>query len=173
MRRAAAAYYSPGAHPLRQVVKVHPKTRFVLAGEGAMRSGFEKHVRDLGLHENFLFLGRARCSRDPCLLRHRGSAVARRRPAKRCIGIPGRRSARRHHCARRKHRDHSGWGNRPAGSPRDPESLAAASTRLLSDNDLATRIAQAGHDYVNQNFSFERLVAVIDALYAKLLHSLN
>jgi len=55
--------------------------------------------------------------------------------------------------------------------PRDPESLAAASTRLLSDNDLATRIAQAGHDYGNQNFSFERLVGVIDALYAKLLHS--
>jgi len=57
--------------------------------------------------------------------------------------------------------------------PRDPESLAAASTRLLSDNDLATRIAQAGHDYVNQNFSFERLVADMDALYVKLLHGVN
>ena len=46
-------------------------------------------------------------------------------------------------------------------------------TRLLSDNDLATRIAQAGHDYVNQNFSFERLVADMDALYVKLLHGVN
>jgi hypothetical protein len=44
---------------------------------------------------------------------------------------------------------------------------------MITDNDLATRIAQAGHDYVNQNFSFERRVAVIDALYAKLLHSVN
>jgi len=40
----------------------------------------------------------------------------------------------------------------------------------LSDEDFADRIAQAGHDYVKRNFSFERLVADIDTLYAKLLH---
>jgi glycosyltransferase involved in cell wall biosynthesis len=49
--------------------------------------------------------------------------------------------------------------------------LAAALIRLLSDDGLATRIAQSGHDYVKQNFSFDRLVAEMDQLYAKLLRN--
>ena len=57
--------------------------------------------------------------------------------------------------------------------PQDSPALAAALIRLLSDEDLADRIAQAGHDYVTRSFSFERLVADIDTLYAKLLHRLQ
>ena len=139
-----------------------------------MRSGFEKHVRDLGLHENFLFLGRRRDV--PAILACCDIAVL---PSL-AEGLP---NAVLEYLAAGLSVVATALGGNieiiQDGAtgllvpPRDPESLAAASTRLLSDNDLATRIAQAGHDYVNQNFSFERLVAVIDALYAKLLHSVN
>ena len=46
--------------------------------------------------------------------------------------------------------------------PQDSQALAAALNKVLSDEDLADRIAQAGHDYVKRNFSFERLVADMD-----------
>ncbi len=53
--------------------------------------------------------------------------------------------------------------------PQDSQALAAALIKLLSDDLFAARIAGAGRDYVEQNFSFERLVADMEQLYAKLL----
>ncbi len=40
------------------IVREFPSTRFVLVGDGERRAEFEKQVADLGLQENFLFLGR-------------------------------------------------------------------------------------------------------------------
>jgi len=34
---------------------------------------------------------------------------------------------------------------------------------------LAARLAQAGHEFTVRNFSFERLVQDVDALYTELL----
>jgi glycosyltransferase involved in cell wall biosynthesis len=53
----------------------------------------------------------------------------------------------------------------------DSQALAAALIRLLGDEEVATRIAESGHEYVKQNFSFDRLVAEMDQLYAKLLRA--
>ena len=55
------------------------------------------------------------------------------------------------------------------GGRQADRALAAALIRLLSDEEFATRIARSGHDYVKQNFSFDRLVVEMDQLYAKLL----
>ena len=157
-----------------QVVKVHPKTQFVLVGEGAMRSGFEKHVRDLGLHENFLFLGRRRdvpailacCDIAvlPSLAEGLPNAVLEYLAA----GLPVVATALGGNIEIIQ--DGATGLLVPA---QDPQSLAGALIKLLSDEDLAARIAGDGCDYVKQNFSFERLVADMDALYAKLLHSVN
>ena len=157
-----------------EVIKAHPKTRFVLVGEGAMRSDFEKQVRDLGLQENFLFLGRRSdvpailaCS-DIAVLPSLAEGLPNAVLEYLAAGLPVVASAL--------------GGNLEIiqdGTtgllvpPQDSQALAAALIRLLSDEDLADRIAQAGHDYVTRSFSFERLVADIDTLYAKLLHRLQ
>jgi glycosyltransferase involved in cell wall biosynthesis len=155
-----------------EVVKVHPKTQFVFVGDGAKRSDFEKQIQDLGLQQHFLFLGRR--SDVPAILACCDVAVL---PSL-AEGLP---NAVLEYLA--------------AGLPvvatalggnleiiqdgktgllvpsQDPQALAAALIRLLSDEGLATRIAQSGHDYVKQNFSFDRLVAEMDQLYAKLLRN--
>ena len=53
--------------------------------------------------------------------------------------------------------------------PQDSEALAAALLRLLRHPDLASRLARNGHEYVRQNFSFERLIADTDKLYTEIL----
>ena len=153
-----------------EVIGVHPKAQFALVGEGAMRSEFERRVQDLGLQANFRFLGRrsdvpailACCDVAvlPSLAEGLPNAVLEYLAA----GLPVVATAL--------------GGNLEIiqdGAtgllvpPQDSQALASALIRLLSDSDLATRIAQAGHEYVKQNFSFERLVAEMDQLYAKLL----
>lgn len=42
-----------------EVVKAHPRTQFVLVGEGSNRTEFERRVNVLGLQTNFLFLDAA------------------------------------------------------------------------------------------------------------------
>ena len=47
--------------------------------------------------------------------------------------------------------------------------LSTALLRLLRDAGLARRMAQSGHEFTVHNFSFERLVCEVDALYTELL----
>jgi len=51
----------------------------------------------------------------------------------------------------------------------DSAALSAALLKLLSEPALAARLAQAGHEFTVRNFSFERLVQDVDALYTELL----
>jgi len=157
-----------------EVVRAYPKTRFVLVGGGNKRSDFENQVKDLGLEASFLFLGRrgdvpailACCDIAvlPSLAEGLPNAVLEYLAA----GLPVVATAV--------------GGNLEIIQdgitgllvpPQDSQALAAALMRLLSDNDLAVRIAGAGHDYVKQNFSFERLVTDMVQLYAKLLKRVN
>jgi len=158
----------------RDVVKAHPKTQFVLVGEGSKRADFEQQAKDLGLQANFLFLGRrgdvpavlACCDIAvlPSLAEGLPNAVLEYLAA----GLPVVASAL--------------GGNLeiiqdgttgllvPA---QDSRALAEALIRLLNHDALAARIGTAGREYVKQNFSFERLVRDIDQLYTKLLQSAN
>jgi glycosyltransferase involved in cell wall biosynthesis len=157
-----------------EVVRAHPKTQFVLVGEGSKRIAFETQVKDSGLQANFLFLGRrtdvpailACCDIAvlPSLAEGLPNAVLEYLAA----GLPVVASAL--------------GGNLEIiqdGTtgllvpPQDSKALAAALIRLLSDKDLASRIAGAGHNYVKQNFSFERLLVDMDQLYRKLMKSVN
>jgi L-malate glycosyltransferase len=157
-----------------EVVQAHPTTKFVLVGEGSKRTEFEQQVKELGLQANFLFLGRrgdvpailACCDIAvlPSLAEGLPNAVLEYLAA----GLPVVASAL--------------GGNLEIIQdgvtgllvpPQDSQALAAALTKLLSDNDLALGIARAGREYVHQNFSFDRLVADMDQLYAKLLKCVN
>ncbi len=156
------------------VVRAHPKTRFVLVGEGSKRGDFEKQVQDLGLQANFRFLGRR--SDVPAILACCDIAVL----PSRAEGLPN--AVLEYLAAGLPVVATAVGGNLEIIQdgitgllvpPQDSQALAAALMRLLSDNDLAVRIAGAGHDYVKQNFSFERLVTDMVQLYAKLLKRVN
>jgi len=154
----------------QEVVNAHPKTQFVLVGEGAKRPDFEKQAKDLGLESNFLFLGRR--SDVPAILACCDIAVL---PSL-AEGLPN--AVLEYLAAGLPVVATSLGGNLEIIQDgktgllvpsQDPQALSAALNQLLSDELLTARIAQAGHDYVKQNFSFERLVAEMDQLYAKLL----
>jgi L-malate glycosyltransferase len=53
--------------------------------------------------------------------------------------------------------------------PRDSAALAAAFLKLLRDPTLAGNIARNGREFVERNFTFERLVQQIEQLYDELL----
>ena len=53
--------------------------------------------------------------------------------------------------------------------PEDSPALSAALLTLLRDPSLARQMAQRGHEFALRNFSFDRLLAEVDALYTELL----
>jgi L-malate glycosyltransferase len=152
------------------VIREFPSTRFVLVGDGEQRCSFEKQVADLGLQQNFLFLGRRAdipeilASCDIAMLPSRAEGLPNAVLEYMAAGLPTIVS-------------------RAGGSaelvqdgvnglvvpPEDSAALAAALLKLLRDPGLARQLAQNGHEFTVRNFSFERLVREVDALYTSLL----
>lgn len=56
-------------------------------------------------------------------------------------------------------------------SPGEPASIADRANLLLGDQELAARFGAAGREYVSAQFSSERLLSDIAALYAELMES--
>ena len=152
------------------VVREFPSARFVIVGDGEQRPSFEQQVAELGLERNFLFLGRradipeilACC--DIAVLPSRAEGLPNAVLEYMAAGLPTVVS-------------------RVGGNaeliedgvtgllvpPEDSAALSAALLKLLHDPGLARRIAQSGHEFTVRNFSFERLVHEVDALYTELL----
>jgi len=152
------------------VLEQFPDTTFVLVGEGEQRSHFEKQVRDLGVLQSFLFLGRRSdipeilASCDIAVLPSRAEGLPNAVLEYMAAGLPVIAS----------------WvgGNAELVQDgvtgmlvpsEDSAALSAALLKLLSEPALAARLAQAGHEFTVRNFSFERLVQDVDALYTELL----
>jgi glycosyltransferase involved in cell wall biosynthesis len=152
------------------IVKLHPETRFVLVGEGAMRSEFEAQAEAAGVKPNFLFLGRradvpeilACCDIAvlPSLAEGMPNAVLEYMAA----GIPVIASA----LGGNLEVIEDGVSGLLVPS-QHPKALSEALNRLLSDDQLASRVAEAARERVVQRFSFEHLVEEVDALYTRLL----
>ena len=56
--------------------------------------------------------------------------------------------------------------------PRDPKAMADAIQRLANSKDLRTRMGTAGKAYIEANYSVERSVQEMKALYHELLLNL-
>ena len=152
------------------VIQEFPSTRFVLVGDGERRSEFEEQVLGLGLKENFLFLGRradipnilACC--DIAVLPSRAEGLPNAVIEYMAAGLPSIVT------------DVGGNAELIEDGvtgllvPReDSAALSIAFLKLLRDSGLARRLARAGHEFTVHNFSFERLVSEVDALYSNLL----
>lgn len=152
------------------VIPEFPLTRFVLIGDGEQRQKYEREVRALGLSENFIFLGR----RDdiPGLLACCDIAVL---PSL-AEGLPN--AVLEYMAAGLPCIVSNAGGNTelvengvtgllvPA---RDSVALSTAFLKLLREPLLARRIAVNGQEFVERNFSFERLVRQMEDLYTELL----
>lgn len=152
------------------VVREFPSTRFVLAGDGEQRAKFERQVAELGLQQNFLFLGRradipeilACC--DIAVLPSRAEGLPNAALEYMAAGLPTVLS-RVGGNAELVENGVTGLLVPAENSP----ALSAALLKLLHDPGLARQIAQNGHQFIVRNFSFERLVREVDDLYTELL----
>jgi glycosyltransferase involved in cell wall biosynthesis len=147
---------------------------FVLIGDGELRSSFEQKVNSLGLAANFLFLGARNDVPDilsccdagllASLAEGLPNAVLEYMAASlpviaTCVGgIP------------------EIIGNSGAGlmvPPADPAALADAICTVLSDRGKSLAMGQNGRKRVVEQFSFNRLLAELEALYAESTSSVE
>jgi glycosyltransferase involved in cell wall biosynthesis len=143
--------------------------RFVLVGDGAQRAHFEQQVARLGLTDNFLFLGSradipdilAAC--DIAVLPSRAEGLSNALLEYLAAGLPT--------IASRVGGNSELVEDGVSGFvvPPDSEALGTALLKMLRDPGLMRRFGERGREFVAQNFSFERLVREVDALYTDLL----
>jgi glycosyltransferase involved in cell wall biosynthesis len=144
------------------------RAKFVLVGDGGERPALEQSVQAAGLEGRVLFLGRRadvpeilKCS-DLSVLPSwseglpnvvmESVAVGTPVVATRVGGIP--------------EIIEDGVSGLLV-PPRDPAALAAALIRLLEDPELAARMATRAHEALRQHFSFDRVIAELESLYAQ------
>lgn len=152
------------------VLREFPETRFVFAGDGAERRQFEDQVANLGLTKQFIFMGRR--SDIPDVLASCDIAVL---PSK-AEGLP---NAILEYMAAGLPTIASRVGGNPElvqdgvtgllVPPQDVEGLSRALLQVLRDPELARRIASNGQHLATENYSFDRLIREVDALYTELL----
>ena len=164
-------------HPLlieaaQAVVREFPKTRFIFAGDGALRKELENKAATLGLQKNVVFLGRRNdipeilaCS-DIGVLPSKAEGLPNAVLEYLAMGLPTVAS--------------NVGGNAeiiqdgvngllfPSG---DGKGLAQALLRLLQEPELAHRLGRAGQEHVRKNFSFERMIEEVDKMYSELLRA--
>ena len=150
----------------RIVCASEPNAVFLLIGDGPERHQLETQVRDSGLENNVVFLGRRTdvpeilvwC--DLSVMPSESEAFPNALLESMSAGLPV-------------------VATNVGGSteiiengingilvpPRNPEKLAAAVLLLLRDPRLAKKLAQAGQNHMQKHFSFERLMGALDQLY--------
>jgi glycosyltransferase involved in cell wall biosynthesis len=152
------------------VLKAFPRTRFVFAGDGDARPTFEQQAAKLGVQGNFMFLGRrgdipdVLASCDIALLPSRAEGLPNAVLEYMAAGLPT-------------------IASRVGGNaelvqdgvtgllvpPEDSAAIAGAVLRLLRDPELSQKMAEHGKKVAVENYSFERLIREVDALYTELL----
>jgi glycosyltransferase involved in cell wall biosynthesis len=154
-----------------ELVRRHPRIKFLLVGDGEWRAKFENMARALGLEKQFIFTGLippeqvsryvgvmdalAHLSLREGLPRALPQALAAGKPvvAYDCDGA-------REVCLD----DQTGFLLQPGDTNGLTDKLS-----LLADNAaLRERLGQSGREFVRQNFSVERMVNELESLYLKL-----
>jgi len=153
-----------------RVTREFPAVRFVLVGDGARRAQFEQQVSSLGLAQNFLFLGSradipdilAAC--DIAVLPSRAEGLSNALLEYLAAGLPTIASR-----VGGNSEVVEDGANGFLVPPDDSEALGVVLLKMLRDPELMRRFGERGREFVVQNFSFERLVREVDALYNALL----
>lgn len=153
----------------RHVCLHAPQVLFVLIGDGTERPKIEQQVKEAGLQKNFLFLGSredipqllAAC--DLFVLPSESEGMPNALLEAMAAGLPAIATS---------------VGGVPEViehnvtgllvPPCEPAALSKAILALLNNEDLRHRLARAGRERVVRYFSFDRLMSVLNTLYAEL-----
>ena len=156
------------------------RMRFVVIGDGGLRPQLELHAHELGLHDDVLFLGSRTDPENfyPALdivaltSLNEGTplslieAMANERPVIATavggvVDLLGQKlsSADGYYVCER--------GILVAGQ--DPETFARGLARLVEDEALRREIATRGQEFVEQNYSKDRLLSDVSSLYRQLV----
>jgi glycosyltransferase involved in cell wall biosynthesis len=161
-----------GHEHLVRAAALVPEATFVLAGDGPLRSSIQELARNLGVTSRMVFLGHrddvpsllASCDVFALPSLYEGlplsllEAMASGRPAI-ATDVAGSNEVVQH--------AESGL----LVPPGDPVALGGAIRRLLTDRVEAERLARAGCDRVEREFSVERMVRGVEAVYDQALAS--
>jgi glycosyltransferase involved in cell wall biosynthesis len=155
-----------------QVCSKFPQARFVLVGDGTRRAAFESMAAEIGLKQNVLFLGQrhdvpellACC--DIAVLPSQAEGFPNALLEYMAAGLPaiatdvgGNREVIQHGV------------NGLLSPPNDLDALANSILELLENPGAASQMALAGRERVCREFSFERLLSNVDAMYTQLLNA--
>ncbi|HEX4263817.1 MAG TPA: glycosyltransferase family 4 protein [Verrucomicrobiae bacterium] len=154
-----------------ELVRRNPRIKFLLVGDGSWRKKFEDRARALGLEKRVVFAGLVPPDAVPRFVGVMDALVhlslreglPRALPQALAAGKPvvsydcdGAREV----CVDEK----TGFLLRPG----DLNGLTDKLTRLAGDASLRERLGQTGREFVRDNFSVERMVDSLHALYLKL-----
>ena len=153
------------------VVKSHPSARFLVVGDGPLRQPLEEKARVLGLNGTVRFLGSVPDA-SSSLLPHFDLFV-----------LPSLKEGMSNSLLEAMAAGKPVVATRVGGNPevvidgktgflvppKDPEALAGAILRLLADQELARNLGEAGRSRVESEFTLEKMVARLEALYDTLL----
>lgn len=152
------------------VLKEFPEVRFVFAGDGERKVDFEQQIAKLSVESKFVFMGRRQDIPEILACCDIGVLPSR---------AEGMSNALLEYMAAQLPVIASRVGGNPElvedgitgllVPPENADALADAVLKLLRDPQLARRVALNGHEFVTQNFSFERLARDVDAMYSELL----
>jgi glycosyltransferase involved in cell wall biosynthesis len=154
-----------------EVLRRHPRTKFLLVGDGAWRARLQERVRVAGLQNNVIFAGLVPPADIP---RYLGvmdvvAHLSRREGLPRALSqaLAAGRPVVAYDCDGANEVCFSGQTGFliPLG---DVKSLAGRLAQLAGDADLRQRLGRRGQEFVRENFAVETMVEKIHALYQKL-----
>ncbi len=153
-----------------QVAANENATRFLIVGDGILRTEMENYARELGISDRVIFTGwrrdLPRIYADLNVLvvssDNEGTPVSAIEAMASGVPVVGTRVGGLPDLI-------ADGDNGYIVPPRNPEALAEAIRRLLQDPELASRMGRAGRAMTKERFTVKRLITDTESLYLQLL----
>lgn len=156
------------------LVRRCPRMKFLLVGDGAWRQRFEDRVRWLGLASHFVFTGLVPPEEVPALIGVMDILVhlSRREGLPRALpqALAAGRPVLAYDCDGANEVCREGETGFLI-SPGDTHGLTEQLLKLAGDKALRESLGRRGQSFVRENFSTERMVDQLHALYLRLAHA--
>jgi glycosyltransferase involved in cell wall biosynthesis len=150
----------------------HPTLRFLWIGNGSLRRGFERRMREMGMRDKFILTGLVKPEEVPELAGAMDILVHPSRREGLARALPQAALAGKPVIAYDVDGNREGLIDQETGilvPPFDVEALGQAITDLAGDPDRCRRMGQAGREFAMARFDTSVMVAALDKLYRELV----